>query len=398
MRFHVLGIGPLGSLVAHHLRRAIPPTHSITLLYNKPRTARHAPQSFHIQTGGSLTASSGFLHETFETSDNKDLGTAAQSNESIDSLFVTTRAPSTLHTIRKLYPRLSPNSTIVLVQNGLGVYEELIQNVFRNPQERPHFIFASSTHAMFFPSSSALFGGRSTLLHPEVGHVEFAIVPDLYGRNFEAGFLDENVHASERRARLSDITTPEDPQFERYQSLRNTVAALLLAEPLNAHWKSLATVQLALRRKLVVQSVIHPLTAIMGCRNGDVFSSENAVRIAARLCREASDVYGAQIREETKAWLAASDSDMGGLLGIARLPRALDAQSLTRECLRISQTSQGAVSNMLSALRAGKRTEIDYLNGYLVKLGKTYDVPMPANATIYNLVRMRSALPIDQIL
>ncbi|KAJ7446501.1 ketopantoate reductase-like protein [Mycena galericulata] len=390
MRFHVLGLGPLGSLVAHHLRRAIPPTHSVTLLYSRQRNVRRAPPAFHVETAGSITSSSGFVYESFEPD--------SQSNDAIESLFVTTRAPATLHAIRRLFPRLSQNSTIVLVQNGLGVYDQLIQNVFRNPQQRPHFVFASATHAMFFPSATKYFGGRPTLLQPEVGDIEFSIVPDPSGRNFEAGFLDETVHASERRPRLSDIATSEgDPMFQRYRSLRNTVAALLLAEPLNASWKSMAHVQLVLRRKLVVKSVIHPLTAIMGCRNGDLFSSPNAIRIAARICQEASNVYSAQIREETTAWLA-GEPEMGGLLGIARLPHALETESLTRECLRFSQISKGAVSEMLSALRHGRRTEIDYLNGYLIKLGKTYDVQMPANATMYNLVRMRSSVPLDQIL
>ncbi|KAJ7706024.1 ketopantoate reductase PanE/ApbA C terminal-domain-containing protein [Mycena rosella] len=395
MRFHVLGLGPLGSLVAHHLRRAIPPAHSVSLLFGKPATLRHAPTSLHVETDGAITSSSGFNLETFEPSEYTD----PQAETNIESLFVTTRAASTLPALRLLAPRLSSDSTIVLIQNGLGVYEQLIQNVFRDPHQRPHFIFASATHAALFPAAHTFYAGAHTVLHPVVGHVEFAVVPDPFGRNFEAGFLDEAVNPAERRPRLSDLARPEgDPLFQHYRSLRNTVAALLLAEPLNARWKGMAHVQLALRRKLVVHSVIHPLTAIMGCRYGDVFSSPNALRIATRICEEASDVYTAQIREETKAWMDATNPEMGGVLGIARLPHALEAQSLVRECVRVSQTAQGAISPMLSALRNGRRTEIDYLNGYLLRLGKTYDVQMTANATVYNLLRMRAAVPIDLIL
>ncbi|KAJ7110060.1 ketopantoate reductase PanE/ApbA C terminal-domain-containing protein [Mycena epipterygia] len=392
MRFHVLGIGPLGSLVAHHLRRAIPPAHSITLLYGKQRTAQNAPDVLRVDNNGALTNSTGFIYDTYESKETQN------PEEPIESLFVTAKATSTLHAIRKIAPRLSPHSTIVLIQNGLGVYEQLIQNVFPNPQWRPHFIFAYNTHTIFFPSVNAMFAGKSTLLHPSVGRVEFAVVPDPSGRNFEAGFLDEDVHPSERRPRLSDIANPEgDPLFMRYRSLRNTIAALLLAEPLNTQWKPMATVQLALRRKLVVASVINPLTAIMGCRNGHVFSSPNAVRLATRLCQEASDVYSAQIREETQAWMAASESETEGVLGMARLPRALEADSLVRECLRSSQNSKGAVSTMLGAVRQGRRTDIDFLNGYLCRLGNTYNVKMPAHATLYNLVRMRLDIPLDLI-
>ncbi|KAJ7103374.1 ketopantoate reductase-like protein [Mycena belliarum] len=390
MRYHVLGLGPLGSLVAHHIRRAVPPVHAVTLLHSKDARLRHAPTSLHVQTNGVVTTSDGFTQETFHP----------VPNTKIDSLFVTTRAPSTLPALRQLAPRLSPQSTIVLVQNGLGVYDKLIEHIFPDPQQRPHFIFAAATHTTLFPPSNSSNSGTHTVLQPTVGSIEFAIVPDPFGRNFEAGFLDEAVHASERRPRLSDLATGEsDPLFQHYRSLRNTVAALLLAEPLNARWKSMAHVQLTLRRKVVVQSVIHPLTAIMGCRNGDVFSSPNALRIAARICEEASAIYAAQIGEETKAWIDASDTDMGdSVLGLGRLPRVLEPPNLVRECVKASETTKGAISPMLSALRYGRRTEIDYLNGYLLRLGKLYGVQTTANALLYNLLRMRASLPIDLIL
>ncbi|KAJ7631062.1 ketopantoate reductase-like protein [Roridomyces roridus] len=390
MQFHVLGLGPLGSLIAHHLRRAISPSHSITLLYSKASVLRRAPNALHVETAGALSSSSGFVYETFEPPATPQ----AVSQGPIESLLVTTRLNNTLHAIRRLLPRLSPNSTIVLVQNGLGVYEQLCQNLFRNAHERPHFIFATSTHATLFPSPSALYAGRPTLLQSAVGDIEFSIAPDPNGRNFESGLLDQTVHASERRPRLSDIAVPEgDHLFHRYRSLRNTVAALLLAEPLNARWKSMAHVQLALRRQVAVKSVIHPLTAIMGCRNGDVFSTPHAMRLAAKLCQETSDVYRAQIRDEAEAWLADNEGQSTSLLGLARLPRVLETESLTRECLNAAQSSPMTISTMLAAVRHGRRTEVDYLNGYLARLGKTYGVQMPTHAAMYNLVRMRSAVP-----
>ncbi|KAJ7225368.1 ketopantoate reductase-like protein [Mycena pura] len=389
MRFHVVGVGPLGTLVAHHLRRATPPAHPIIFLHSKEKSLRNAPTGFVLETRGSVTTSSGFEHDTFET----------EQNTTIESLFVTTRAYSTLHAIRRLVPRLSQNSTIVLAQNGLAMYDEIVRTLFRNPKERPHFIFASSTHSMFLSSAATTHKTRPTMLQPTVGTVDFAIAPDPHGRNFEAGFGDEAVHASERRGRLSDVARLDgDPSLQRYRSLRNTVAALLLAEPLNARWRPLAQVQIALRRKLVVNSVIHPLAALMGCRTADIFSTQYAVRIAKRICQEAADVFQTQLREDTKAWMASSETEVGGLMGIARLPPSLEAESMLRECLKVSQESKQSISSMLGSVRHGRMTEIDVLNGYLLKLGKTYSMQMPATATMYNLVRMRSAIPLDQIL
>ncbi len=38
-------------------------------------------------------------------------------------------------------------------------------------------------------------------------------------------------------------------------------------------------------------------------------------------------------------------------------------------------------------LRKGKKTEIDYLNGYVVKLGKRFNIDVPVNETLFRLVK-----------
>jgi 2-dehydropantoate 2-reductase len=136
----------------------------------------------------------------------------------------------------------------------------------------------------------------------------------------------------------------------------------------------------------------------MGCRTAHIFATPGSVRIADRICREASAVFGAQIREDTKAWIGAGQGQIGGILGIARLPPALEAPALLKQCLRFSKNSKGNISSMLDAVRKGRRTEIEYLNGYLMKLGEAYGVETPTIQTMHELVNMRRTLPVDQIL
>ena len=44
-------------------------------------------------------------------------------------------------------------------------------------------------------------------------------------------------------------------------------------------------------------------------------------------------------------------------------------------------------SSMLQSLERGRRTEIDYLNGYVVEQGRENGVPVPVNAALTALVR-----------
>ena len=54
----------------------------------------------------------------------------------------------------------------------------------------------------------------------------------------------------------------------------------------------------------------------------------------------------------------------------------------------IAKTMVTQVSSTAQDLARGKMTEMDFLNGYIVKLGKRYGVPTPYNESVYALVKM----------
>jgi 2-dehydropantoate 2-reductase len=45
-------------------------------------------------------------------------------------------------------------------------------------------------------------------------------------------------------------------------------------------------------------------------------------------------------------------------------------------------------SSMLQDIERGKKTEIDYLNGVVVRLGRKHDIPTPVNETIVNIIKV----------
>jgi 2-dehydropantoate 2-reductase len=385
MRFHVLGIGPIGTLVSYHLRTNIPTVNPITLIHKTHRQARESA-TVSVECHGVVSSVSGFDTEIF------DSPTVTQNSELIESLIITTKAHHTIPAISRLLHRLSRNSTITLLQNGMGIYEQLVYDVFRNPEQRPHFILATNTHGAWFKRIR-------TVVHAGIGEIQFALVSDPGGRVFEAGLFDESVPKHERKLRLNDICDPSnDPSLSRYRSLRNTVAALSsLQSTLYTSWVPMSDLQVAMRRKLVVNAVINPLTAIMGCRNGEIFKTYASHRIMQRVCDEASSAFEAQIRSDTQTILE-NLQDQDASVPVGRLPRALTTDSLVEECFRVAELTKGNVSSMLADIRKGNNTEIEFVNGYLLNIGSTYKVQMPATATLLNLVKMRTAIPLDQIL
>ncbi|HKT93454.1 MAG TPA: ketopantoate reductase C-terminal domain-containing protein, partial [Paraburkholderia sp.] len=55
---------------------------------------------------------------------------------------------------------------------------------------------------------------------------------------------------------------------------------------------------------------------------------------------------------------------------------------------RIAQTMPGQYSSTAQDLARGKLSEIDHLNGYVVKRGAALGVPTPANRMLQTLVRL----------
>ncbi|KAJ2589884.1 hypothetical protein H4R99_007301, partial [Coemansia sp. RSA 1722] len=57
----------------------------------------------------------------------------------------------------------------------------------------------------------------------------------------------------------------------------------------------------------------------------------------------------------------------------------------------IAQTTARNRSSMLQDVAAGRQTEVEWINGYLVRLGQQHGVPTPVNTLLYTLVKLKEA-------
>lgn len=299
--------------------------------------------------------------------------------ENIDTLFVCVKAQATLKTIRGLLPRLTPDSTIVLLQNGMGVYEELLTRLFPNPLQRPQIVSAVITHGAWMK-------GYMHVVHAGVGKIDVGITPDGRNRDFEASY-----HGSERveffskpQLNLDDIAPriPGAPS-NHYRTLRETIETLLHMEALQVSWLPIYDIQMAMRQKVVVNAVINPITAMLDCKNGKIFKHTEGRYLCQAICREAAAVFRAQWEEERK--------QAGSVDDTARFPHSLHASTLEKLCMDIAASTAQNVSSMLADVRLHRPTEIKYMTGYLVGLGKKYGVRTPTNLTLYNMIRLKTA-------
>jgi 2-dehydropantoate 2-reductase len=109
-------------------------------------------------------------------------------------------------------------------------------------------------------------------------------------------------------------------------------------------------------QKLVVDAAINPLSALFKCKNGDVFNSEARMHLLTRLVEEAGPIVRALLKSPGPEF---------------------DDSALREEVLRVARATGENTSSMLQDVEAGRKTEIDYLNGYLVARAKTKKLRLP---------------------
>lgn len=400
MRFHVLH-SPLGTLLAYHLRQTLPSKHGVSLVYNhrdvvqKQITPNNVVRLEHSgvimsvpnvdfeSPGHSRRSSREEASGPPTTADTKAAPVEDPDNKPIESLIVTVPPSFTRSALNSLIHRLSPQSTIVLMQTGLGVYEKLVTTLFANPARRPHFIIASPRH-------NAWLKQPDRVVHSLAGSIDFSIVPDPRGRDFEAILRSPNVSSLDRGLRLTDITNKDnDPEFAEYASLRNTVAVLSRLDALNVSWLPMEEGEIVFRRDLVVRAVTDALAVTLGLPNGELLSAGPSRDLAGALMAEIHGAFRKQWFKELRSHLPPAEA---WSRRVPPLPTGLTRKALMGDLVRHLLVTNELNAPMLCDIQTGTRTQVEYGLGYLLGIGRAYDFPMPGTSAVYQTIRARESL------
>jgi 2-dehydropantoate 2-reductase len=109
---------------------------------------------------------------------------------------------------------------------------------------------------------------------------------------------------------------------------------------------------LLLWRKLAANCVINPITALLRCRNGAIVDQDLYIQMAPDIIQELANVA---------------------------MHEDLQPDALTTFVNQVIQGTLDNKSSMYQDVLKKQPTEIDYLNGYIARLGKERNVPTPAN-------------------
>jgi 2-dehydropantoate 2-reductase len=320
---HVLGSGSIGLLFASYIRMGFP-SFPLTMLLRPP----HEPR---LQ---SLDKSK--RRQYMEVCIQRDgrpcmvhlpaeiIGSDLRRN--VRNLMLATKAPDAAKAVVSIVDRLDENARIILLCNGALAVQEDVNDVLRDASMSGgvQIYLASTTHGAYRDSNDK---------DSELYHVVHAGIGKTYIEEFSS------------MARLWDQA--------------GLVAKSISKQEMNT----------LLWHKLAANCVINPLTALLHCENGQLLEKDLYQNMAEPILEELANV--AQQSAERN----------GQQLDELSIPELL---SFVQDV--IADTAHNK-SSMLQDVMRRRPTEIQYLNGYVVRKGVEYGLNVPANREICSRVK-----------
>ncbi|KAK2681695.1 Ketopantoate reductase, C-terminal domain [Fusarium oxysporum f. sp. vasinfectum] len=292
--------------------------------------------------------------------------------EKLKNLIVLTKASAALPQVDRVRGYLDRNSTVLFAQNGMSKlwppHGSLYVSHRYHSNHEPNFLACVTTHGV---TSQGTFN------------------------SFHASQADVVVGA----------VLPNSISLGKTAYL---VKQLLEAPYLEARSVSRGELWILQLEKLVVNAVINPLTAILGCKNGALFTESDGVlaRVIDQLLSEASQVLQLLVAHESSAEIIGlqegrlpDEPETTIDLSLKSLHERFSHPQLKDMIYRVGHKVGENTSSMLQDVRAGRSTEIRDFNGWLVEMAAFLDpgLEVTGHGTLVELVEAGRTLDVDQL-
>jgi 2-dehydropantoate 2-reductase len=253
-----------------------------------------------------------------------------QLHKPLQKILICTKAQQTLAAISSIQDKINANALIILLQNGMGVREQLAELL---PQAT--FLHALTTEGVFQTK-------RFHLVHAGLGSTVIGVPPS----------------PQQQPQQQSQQQPQQQPQ---QQDLARAVSAALQCE---LAIDAVDNIDAHLWLKLVVNSVINPLTALHQCRNGELAQLPNIDVVVAALCAEAGAVANAERQQ-------------------------FETAQLIDTVYAVCRATAANRSSMLQDLTRRRCSEIDFINGYILQRAAQYGIDCPQQRAIFAALKER---------
>ncbi|TFA99540.1 hypothetical protein CCMA1212_008641 [Trichoderma ghanense] len=342
-RIFILGIGNLGRLYASCLSMHTPRP-PITLVVHRQELLSqwiHGPGLEISRLGRLYRGKDEFQIEwwTEQAPTNGPVREVSRASK-IRNLIVATKAAAAMPEADRLRRYLDSSSSVTFLQNGMSKLwppygQEYVAKRYPH-NDAPNFLACVTNHGVLS----------------------------------EGPF--KSVHASPADSAIGPVllNTTARPLAPSVAYLTEAIAS---APYLNARSLTRAELWVSQLQKLVVNSTINPLTAVLRCKNGALFENPDGVvaKVIARLLHESSAILQTLINHPSCAEILTASADTKPAQSLDSMREELHLRfsftELHSMLYDIGHVVKDNTSSMLQDVRAGKSTEIHDFNGWLVE-------------------------------
>ncbi|KAI9297026.1 2-dehydropantoate 2-reductase [Neoconidiobolus thromboides FSU 785] len=325
MHYHVLGAGSIGCLFGSQLLKS---GNKVTLLFRRSNLHHDF-----LSQGSKLSIIKSSQKTNYAGFDSQLL--TKSSPEKFENVLVTTKAHHTLSAINSIRDNVTSDSLLILLQNGMGVIEELTE-LFEDWKFSPKLIIGTTNHGCFRESSDLFL-----IHHASQGEASFCLLDYNFDPLFKNNDLDR---VSQVWKELSKLPLNIETQVE----------SKLMREKLLF--------------KLAVNCCINPIASLFHIKNGELLNNQVAILLIKEICDEIAQVF----------------SNMKPTISD---PILLDKEKLFESICNVITKVKDNRCSMLQDLEDKRQTEIDYINQFIVNQGEKYGVQTNANQLIVKLIK-----------
>ncbi|RAO72775.1 uncharacterized protein BHQ10_008787 [Talaromyces amestolkiae] len=275
-------------------------------------------------------------------------------DERIECLIVATKAPITIKALSTVSHRLTPDSTILFLQNGMGIIDEVNEKIFPDASLRPHYLQGIVSHGVKMRKPF---------------HIEYAgLGTTIIGKQLSS------MNQSTIESTIESTVDTKPPMAGWAPSTTYLARTLTLTPPLVAAVRPPMDLFQSQLEKLAMNCVINPLTALLDVKNGELLYNYSMTRTMRMLLAEISTVICA----------------LPELDGVPGVKERFSVERLKTLVKRLANATAANTSSMLQDIYAMKTTEVGYINGYIVRRGDELGIRCALNYMIIQLVMGKS--------
>ncbi|SPN99765.1 uncharacterized protein DNG_02616 [Cephalotrichum gorgonifer] len=287
----------------------------------------------------------------------------ATSDTHISNLITTGPAVDAVRRIGRIKHRITDQTALCLMHEGLGVAEELNETVFNQGKD------ATPEYVLGDLDPRRLIQDRAPRRTP-VDEIDFA--PEAAGLIH----VDPNL-----RTRLVPIDTASSKSHSESLFASALIDTLKTSRRLNAQVTPFHKWLHIKFQAMVFTAVVDPVSVVVGCRYDEIAKIKWGMSLMVMLLDEIQRVVAA----------------LPELHQSPLLRSMVERETLRKVCFAKLRSMKPTPSRMAATISQGRKVDIDSFNGYFIRRGKALGVECPYNEMVVAMIKARQGMRMKEL-